>query len=327
MKKKRMAVVGFGFMGVVHAKNILGSQNLELCGIVDNRAGDIFAGLANTGNQGALDLPLDRLKQAPVFKTLEECVAGARPDAAALCVPLFLHHALAKKALEFGLDVLLEKPFCPEPAQCRELIDLAGRLGRILMVAHCVRFSPAWEFLAGRIRDKRHGELRMLTMTRMGGEPAWGVWKDAKIKGTCGGALMDMLIHDLDFVDFALGRPDDVKLNLNIGEYWEVALGFGGQPRHVSVNGGFLWRNSPFSSQYAATFEDASLRFNSLQPAAVQIGTNKGLESVALPGDGYARELEYFAGCVEARRQPERCPPSASLRAIEICRLIRDMAR
>lgn len=326
MKKKRMAVAGFGFMGVVHAKNILESQNLDLCGIIDNRAGDLFAGLASTGNHGSLDLPLDRLKSVPVFKTLEECVAKAQPEAVSLCVPLFLHHTLAQKALELGLDVLLEKPFCTEPVQCQALIDLATRLGRILMVAHCVRFTPAWEFLADRIKDKRYGALRMLTTTRMSGEPTWGVWKDEAVKKTCGGALMDLLIHDLDFVDYALGRPDDVKLNFNVGDYWEIAMSFGGQPRNVSVKGGFLWRNSPFSSQYAATFESASLRFDSLQPDAIQIGTNKGLASAALSGDGYARELAYFARCVETRSPPERCPPSASLRAIEICHRIRDMA-
>jgi len=322
-----MAVVGFGFMGVTHAKNILASASLELCGVVDNRGGDLFAGLADSGNQGALDLPLERLRRAPVFKTLEECVDKAKPDAVALCVPLFLHHALAKRALELGLDVLLEKPFCPEPEQCQELVELADGLGRVLMVAHCVRFSPAWEFLDACVKDGRHGALRLLATSRLAGEPTWGVWKDEAVKKTCGGALMDLLVHDLDFVDGALGSPEDVKLGLNVGDYWEVALGFGGAggPR-VSVKGGFLWRNSPFSSDYAATFEGASVRFCSQRPDVVQIGSDKGLETVGLSGDGYVNELDYFARCVESRGRPERCPPSASARAVELCRRVRALA-
>ena len=47
--KKKIVVIGFGFMGVVHAKNIIASWKLELCGIVDNRDGDIFAGIESRG--------------------------------------------------------------------------------------------------------------------------------------------------------------------------------------------------------------------------------------------------------------------------------------
>ena len=179
---KKIAVIGFGFMGVVHAKNVINSGNLELCGIVDNRPGDIFAGLDKTGNQGALDLPLERLKRIPVFKTLEECVEKTHPDAVSICVPLFMHYEMAKKALTCGLDVLLEKPFCPEVAQCRELIALAEAKQRILMVAHCLRFVPQYELLAQCIRDERYGKLRWLSSSRMTGEPTWGVWQNPEIK-------------------------------------------------------------------------------------------------------------------------------------------------
>ncbi|MDD5464547.1 MAG: Gfo/Idh/MocA family oxidoreductase, partial [Candidatus Moranbacteria bacterium] len=165
--KKKMAVVGFGFMGVVHAKNILATDRLELCGIVDNRGGDIFSGLERTGNQGNLNLPLDQLRRIPVFTSLQECIEKIHPDAVVISIPLFLHYQLTEEALKLGLDVLLEKPFCPTTEQCGELIKLAEKNNRILMVAHCVRFDPPWKFLVDRIRDKRYGELKLLTTSRM----------------------------------------------------------------------------------------------------------------------------------------------------------------
>jgi predicted dehydrogenase len=321
--KKKIAVIGFGFMGVVHAKNIIASDKLELCGIIDNRDGNIFAGIDNIGNHGNQDLPVEQLKQTPVFKTLEECIAKEKPDAVSICVPLFLHYELVKKALNLGLDVLLEKPFCSELEEGRELIRLAEEKGRILMVAHCVRFAPAWGFLAECIRDKRYGKLKLLTTSRMCGEPTWGVWQDDKIKKTCGGSLFDLLIHDIDFVNYCLGSPEDLKLNMNIDEYWELELKYGTSPALISIRGGFLYQHTAFASEYVANFENGSIRFSSLEPEIIHIGTDSGAESINIKGDAYFAELEYFADCIQARSKPEKCLPKESLKAIEICQKIR----
>ncbi|MBN2641418.1 MAG: Gfo/Idh/MocA family oxidoreductase [Victivallales bacterium] len=321
--KKKMAVTGFGFMGAVHAKNILENERLELCAIVDNRD-SIFEGIEKTGNHGELGLPIDRLKKVPVYKTLEECVSKEQPDAVSICVPLFLHYELTRKALNLGLDVLLEKPFCPAVEQCDELINLAEEKGRILMVAHCVRFFPAWQFLSECIRDKRYGELKLLTASRMGGEPAWGVWLDDKIKKTCGGALLDLLIHDIDFAISCFGKPEDVELNLNVAEYWEFELKYKTTPARISIKGGFLHRHTAFASEYIATFDKGSVRYSSLQPEFIYAGTDAGSETIEVKGDGYANELDYFAGCIEARKPPIKCLPEESLTAISVCNQIKE---
>jgi len=322
---KKIAVIGFGFMGVVHAKNIIANENLELCAIVDSRE-NIFNGIENTGNKGKLDLPVERLKKTPVYKTLEECCEKEKPDAVSICVPLFMHYELAKKALNLGLDVLLEKPFCPELEQCRELIKLAEQKNLILMVAHCIRFDPAWEFLAQCVKDKRYGELKLMAATRMGGEPTWGVWKDPKIKKTCGGALFDMLIHDIDFVYSCLGNPPEMNINLRCDEYWELGFNYNNSGKtKVSVKGGFLCNHTPFSSEYLATFENASIRFSSTNPKTIYIGTGNGLESISVDGDMYDNEMKYFADCAESRKRPERCLPEDSMNVIDICQKIKNM--
>jgi predicted dehydrogenase len=318
---KKIAVIGFGFMGVVHAQNILASENLILCAIVDNRE-NIFIGIENTGNKGQLDLSVERLKKMPVYKTLEECCQKENLDAVSICVPLFLHYELAKKALNLGLDVLLEKPFCPELEQCQELINLAKEKKLILMVAHCVRFAPEWEFLANCISDKRYGELKLFSTNRTAGEPTWGVWQDEKIKQTCGGALMDLLIHDIDHANSCLGTPSDIKVNFRCDDYWEIALKYPDNPAKISIKGGFLHRNTPFASEYVATFERGSVRYNTQQPGIIHIGINSGQESVQFNGDMYVNEIEYFAKCIYARNKPEKCLPEASLQTIEVCKKI-----
>ncbi|MBL4700489.1 MAG: Gfo/Idh/MocA family oxidoreductase [Phycisphaeraceae bacterium] len=316
-----MAIIGFGFMGVAHAKNILASDKLELCGIIDNRDCDIFSGITQTGNHGELDLPIEQLRQIPVYKTLAQCIAKENLDAVCICVPLFLHYEMAKQALELGLDVLLEKPFCPSVEQCKELIDLAHHKKKILMVAHCLRFSPAVKFLGDCIRDKRFGSLKTLSTTRIGGMPTWGVWKDPDVRKTCGGGLWDLLIHDIDFINHQIGIPDEMTVNLNVDDYWE--LSFEKDCATVSIKGGFLHPNAVFSAEYFATFEHASLQYNTSDPDHLYISTCDGLEKrEEMKGDDYHAELDYFAHCIHQRAIPTKCLPQEAMRAIEICTLI-----
>ena len=88
--KIKTAVVGFGFMGAVHAKNILESGNMELAAIIESRTGDIFSGMERTGNHGNLQLPMERLKKTAVYNSLEECARSLQIEAVIISVPLFL---------------------------------------------------------------------------------------------------------------------------------------------------------------------------------------------------------------------------------------------
>jgi predicted dehydrogenase len=316
---KKIVVVGFGFMGVIHSKNILAAENLELSAIIDNRDEDIFDNIEHLGNNGKIDLKMEQLKRTPVYKTLEECCEKVKPDAVVICVPLYLHYQLAKTALSIGLDVLLEKPFCSDIKQGLDLIELAEKQKRILMIAHCIRFSPEWSFLAKCIQDQRYGKLTMLSTNRISGVPTWGVWKKAKIKETCGGALMDLIIHDVDFAISCLGKSNKFKINFIANEYYELSLNYDEKPCAISIKGGFLHQNSPFVSEFTGVFENASIRYSSLEPSLIHIGKISQAETVVLKGDAYSSELKYFTDCIVNRNKPEKCMPMESLEAVKLC--------
>jgi len=74
----------------------------------------------------------------------------------AIATPVSTHFDLARTAIEAGKDVLIEKPLTASSKQARELVDLAERLGRILMVGHTYEYNPAVEHLRNLIL---HGEL------------------------------------------------------------------------------------------------------------------------------------------------------------------------
>jgi predicted dehydrogenase len=85
-----------------------------------------------------LDLP-----PGQVFATLDEAVATVPADAALAAVPLSVHGATTRAALEAGLHVLVEKPFTDDLAEAHALVALARERRRVLMVNQNYRWFPA----------------------------------------------------------------------------------------------------------------------------------------------------------------------------------------
>ncbi|NDH90468.1 MAG: gfo/Idh/MocA family oxidoreductase, partial [Flavobacteriia bacterium] len=68
-------------------------------------------------------------------------------DAIIITTPDDLHYGPCMKALGMGYDVLLEKPIAPTEQECRDILDLARKTGRIVAVCHVLRYAPYFEKL------------------------------------------------------------------------------------------------------------------------------------------------------------------------------------
>ena len=83
---------------------------------------------------------LAHIKQLyPEVKTatdFEVLVSDAEIDTVCVATPVWTHFELAKKSLEAGKHTFVEKPMASNVSQCRELVELAGRKGLILMTGH-----------------------------------------------------------------------------------------------------------------------------------------------------------------------------------------------
>lgn len=211
---KKVAVIGFGFMGITHSLNILKCENLELAAIIEKDVSSVSEKLGQKiGNLATGDVDTDALNKVPVYSTLASCVENEKLDAVHVCVHTDLHFSIVKEALNHGLHVLVEKPFCLNVKEGEELIKLAREKNRILMVAHVVRFLSPYQKLVRMIDSGEYGNLKFLSLSRFSGVPDWGQWKDKqKDFGISGGALFDLVIHDIDFAAFALREtPEKIE--------------------------------------------------------------------------------------------------------------------
>ena len=325
---QKLAIVGFGFMGITHALSVLNHPGAQLVAIVDLDPQKAFESLGQEdGNLDTGALKKEDVSHIPTYTTLEKCIAEEKPDACILSVHTDLHYSLAVQVLEAGIHVFVEKPLVLDPAQGDKLIELASERDLLLMVAHVVRFMPPYLKLKHWIESGEFGELLWLSMTRFTGLPAWGQWKE-KLKdfGTTGGALFDLAIHDIDFVQWVLGKPDSIKAiilpgKLSAQDYvcalWKYKSG-----ADVKIEGGTRFHHQfPFEAGFSVNFEKASIKYSSSSPEYITIATDA--ETLQVPAgdamDGYSEELGYFVECLDHKAQPELCLPESALQSIRIC--------
>jgi len=177
MRQVKVGVVGVGHLGQAHARILANLPNVELVGVVD----------ANASQARKI---ADR-HQTHVFATHLELAQHV--DAACVVAPTTFHHEIAADFLRAGIPVLVEKPLALNLAQAEELLELSLRSGAVLQVGHIERFNPAYEELRTKpfrpkfIECERHG-------TYTG-------------RSTDIGAVLDLMIHDLDLLLDLVGEP------------------------------------------------------------------------------------------------------------------------
>ncbi|HSO88055.1 MAG TPA: Gfo/Idh/MocA family oxidoreductase [Draconibacterium sp.] len=324
---KKIAVVGFGFMGLTHTINILKNSELELVGIVDKHPENIRKNLSDqVGNFSTGTLSGDALSKIKIYTGLKDCLEAETLDVCVIAVHTNLHYELTKMALNAGVNVFLEKPFCLEVAEGKELMALATEKNLLLMVGHVVRFMPAYLKLKSWVDSEEFGALKFLSLSRFSGVPAWGQWKEKQQDfGSSGGALFDLIIHDIDFAQWLLDAPVSIeskylpgKLSRHdyVNAMWKYPSGV-----NVKIEGGNIFHTSfPFQAGFIAGFEKASVVFSSNNPdIIVTTDTDTTLIPAGDAMEGYSGELNYFLECLESQSKPEICMPESALKTIEIC--------
>ena len=326
---KKVAVIGFGFMGMTHTSNILKNDKLKLVAIIDKDLDGIEKKLhSGSGNFSIGDIDPKIIAQIHKYANLDDCLKHEQLDAVHICVHTDLHVEQAKKALSAGLHVLLEKPMTLQIDQGRQLIELAENRDRIFMVGHVLRFMYPYQLLKQWVDDETYGKLNFLSMSRFSGVPAWGQWREKQQAfGSSGGALFDLMIHDIDFVNDLLGVPGQIDCNylpgaLSEHDYISALWTYKNKGIKVKLESGNTFHsNFPFQAGYMANFEHASVFYSTLKPETIQVADNDKVEEIpASDGtDGFYNEIDYFASCMENIQKPLRCLPQSSLETIKIC--------
>jgi predicted dehydrogenase len=183
----RMAIVGAGHMGGLHAeKVVLATAEAELTAVVDVHYARAEKLAAHAGGRP--------------FASVDDLLAvvgrsGGDLDAAIVAVPTVEHFEVVSRLLEAGLDVLVEKPIAASLTEAERLLAMARAGGRVLQVGHLEWFNSAMQVIRDYIRRPLFVEAH-----RMGPFPA---------RATDVDIVRDLMIHDLDILQQVLGEEPE----------------------------------------------------------------------------------------------------------------------
>jgi predicted dehydrogenase len=177
MRPIRLAIIGAGHLGRIHARIAKTTAGIELSGIVDPLEASRTAVAAEHG--------------VTAFADHRELLG--RIDAAVVATPTRLHHAVGMELLEAGVHLLIEKPLAATLVEADDLVRAARRQSLVLQVGHVERFNPALSAALPHLREARYIEA-----SRLGGFSG---------RSTDIGVVLDLMIHDIDLVLWLVRSP------------------------------------------------------------------------------------------------------------------------
>lgn len=315
----RGAIIGIGSMGQNHLACYKSIENVKIIAVCDTKPGHAAATVKNWG----LDLP--------AYDDMAVLIEKERPDFIDIVTPTCTHAELTCKALEMGCHVICEKPMALTESDCQRMIDTANRCQKTLMIAHVVRFMAPYFYLKHVIDTRKHGKLIKFTAKRVRSIPPHWI-DDPRIHG---GAVIDLPIHDIDYVQWVLGLPlghySHHYVRDNHTEFISTNMRYAGCS--VYLEGGWFNSEVAFNSGFTAIFKNGIISCNN--ETAVENGQlieftpDMPELSMGIPcnsTDGYIRELTYFASCVENGKKPELSLPESSLETIKLGKRLVDLA-
>ncbi len=313
----RVGILGAGFMGTTHAHAFARQPDAHVVAIWSRDPRRAATLAAEVG--------------ARTYPDAESLLADPAVDAVSITLPTHLHAAYTIAALEAGKHVLVEKPMALTLDQCDAMIGAQAQTGRVLMVAHVLRFWPEYVAVHDYVRGGALGEPLSITAYRLLGRSAPGGWYEDPEQS--GGAVLDLHIHDLDACNWFFGLPRTVYARGRRGPTgaWQHALTVldYGAAQGMAEGSAIRPEGYPFTMGLWVTCEGGTVEFV-FRAGGVQVDSRDRADSAitAFPtggppqpltspgGDGYVNEIAEFLACIREGRAPVNGAPEQARLAV-----------
>ena len=317
----KVGLIGIGGMGFNHFRHYVKMKDIEIA-VADVR----------------VDMAKEKIKNdsIPVYSSYLEMIEKENPDFVDICTPSYMHADMAIAALGLGKHVLCEKPMSINSRDAERMIEAKEKSGKLLMVAHVVRFMAPYVYLKSVIESGELGELQHLMMQRLSTTPKWSWENWMRDTEKSGGVAIDLSIHDIDFVQYVLGAPDSVSATYydfkNNSNFVSSTFTYGSAV--VETVGAWYNAELPFHAEYLAVFENGYVESRggkvtrNGEEVELKVGEVSEDTGINLSGaDGYGDEIAYFIDCIKNGKEPERVLPESSLKSVKLTEEILKVAK
>ena len=299
--KLKIGIIGLGSMGSTHLDIYSKIKEVDVIAIADSIQSRLDGSSKAEGNiSGQAEGGVTGLSAIKYLDGME-LIENPDIDIVDICVGTDLHFTFVEAALSKGKHVLVEKPLARTYDEAKKIIQLAEQSSKYVMSAMCLRYWPAWVFLKEAIDSNAYGKCLSLNFKRQTSFPGGAFYSD---HNQCGGALLDLHVHDTDFVNYCLGLPEAV--------FSQGYKGPSGGIDHIATH--YIYNQSDlsplvssegswtmqegygFNMSYTANFENGTLSYLLEQDETLKLfRSGSEPESINLKeGMGYEFEIRTF---------------------------------
>lgn len=325
----KIGVIGCGGMGTTHylsLKALSSQMEIEVVALSDCR-------------KEFLDKAAAYFPEARLYEYGMELIAKESLDIVHICLPSDLHVDHAVAAMKKGMNVFVEKPVCLTKEDAKRLLDAEKNTGVKVMVGQVVRSFEEYKFLKETYENKTYGKLKSIVMQRISGNVQWGFENWFHDEKRSGSVVLDLHVHDLDFLRYMLGEPDrfDVKATaFESGMINQIITTYEFGDIFATAEG--IWDISPalkFQASFRACFEKATIIFSSAQHPSLTVYKADGTIEIPELKPEYAvvtdvaginvsnlgpyyTEIKYFIQCIQEGKQVEIAPLEEGVKSAEL---------
>ena len=317
-----VGVIGMGMMGSTHLDAYSKHKSATIVAVSDRDEDLLHGRRSASGNiegqaQGGVDL-----SAAKKYAEGMDLIRDPNVELVDICLwtPLHLEYALA--ALKAGKHLLIEKPLARTHAEAVKLAAAAEKAPGLSMCAMCMRFWPGWDWLKAAVDSGRYGPVRCAQFRRVADHPGGPFYSDGD---QCGGAILDLHVHDTDFVQYLFGTPKAVYSRgysriTSATDHVVTQYEYDDVPIVVAEGGWDMAKGFGFTMRYAVNFDKATAVFDLAAPHPLTlIEPDKGAMPVALDeGMGYGREIDYFLNCIATGTRPSTVTLTSAAESVRI---------
>lgn len=308
MKTYNIALIGMGMISKSHMDAIKNLPYARCAAVVDINEEKAKKG-AQVFNCPYFTDAADMLKEVP---EVEICI---------IALPTYLHAQHVELCARAGKAVLCEKPLEINEHKARQIKDIVSETGIIFMTAQVVRFWTGYTDIKQMMDSGVIGDIYMSYFSRCSQPQKWdNAWLFDPNRG--GGALRDMMVHDVDYMNYLFGSTRSVysiASKDDSGCYNNVfaSITYKNGAKGV-VETSFTMKNGYPFSMFAkligtgATVEytyRAGFDINQRSDAELCLKIYRdGHEPQIIspePYDAYTKQLEYFINCVDKKKNPD----------------------
>jgi UDP-N-acetylglucosamine 3-dehydrogenase len=316
-RKIRLGIAGMGYVGHIHYHAAQQIPEIEVAAVAAR-------------NIARVKKSVPGVRVTSSFRRL---FRNYELDAVLICAPTFMHEELVVDAAACGLHVLCEKPMALNGASANRMLEAAASSGTVLMVAQLLRFWPQYTAIRKLVLAGKLGRIHSVAAYRLAKPPMWSAWFQDPQKS--GGCLLDLQVHDMDFIYWMLGRPKALQsftLNSERGpkDHVNTVLTFA-DDQVATLEASYLMPDSwPFSCGLRMTGSKATVEYRfvsaddiagraqSIESAHVYYGDGQFSELTASPQDMFVAQLRHFVNCIRNPREKLMCPPQQSYEVMKL---------